>query len=196
MKTAMNLLPPALRRARMVRRRTIQWGAILCVVLVGAWGARWWKLREYHELNQQFEAVAREGRPAQVQLQEIGVMRQELGQLQKHEDVAQELQQQRQVLVVLGLVSQAAQQSEGRLRVTEFKVSDLQAAHAESQPGKEPVHGGTVTVIGVSLDSPTVAEFHDLLERSRLFADVKLIKSNSRKENNVSLYDYEVCCEL
>jgi Tfp pilus assembly protein PilN len=196
MKTAMNLLPPALRRARMVRRRTIQWGAILCVVLVGAWGARWWKLREYHELNQQFEAVAREGRPAQVQLQEIGVMRQELGQLQKHEDVAQELQQQRQVLVVLGLVSQAAQQSEGRLRVTEFKVSDLQAAHAESQPGKEPVHGGTVTVIGVSLDSPTVAEFHDLLERSRLFADVKLIKSNARKENNVSLYDYEVCCEL
>jgi Tfp pilus assembly protein PilN len=196
MKTAVNLLPPALRRTRMVRRRVIQWVAILCVVLVGAWGARWWKLREYQALNQQLEAVAREGRPAQVQLQEIGVMRQQLGQLQKHEDVAQELQQQRQVLVVLGLVSQAAQQSEGRLRVTEFKVSDFQAAHVEGQPGKEPAHGGTVTVIGVSLDSPTVAEFHDLLERSRLFADVKLIKSNARKENNISLYDYEVCCEL
>lgn len=196
MKTAMNLLPPVLRRGRMLRRRTVQWGAILCVVLVGAWAARWWKLREYHALNQQLEAVAREGRPAQVKLQEIAVMRKELGQLQQHEDVAQELQQQRQVLAVLGVVGQAAQQSGGRLRVTDFKVADLQAAHIANQPGKESTHSGTVTLSGVSLDSPTVAEFHDSLERSGLFAEVKLIKSNARKENDSSVYDYEVCCEL
>jgi Fimbrial assembly protein (PilN) len=72
----------------------------------------------------------------------------------------------------------------------------LQAGRTKNEPGKEPAHGGTVTLIGVSLDSPTVAEFHDTLERSGLFAEVKLIKSNSRKENDTSLYDYEVCCEL
>ena len=198
MKTAMNLLPPALRRERMLRRRAIQWGAVLCAVLVGTWCARWWKLREYHALNQQMEAVAREGRPAQVKLQEITVMRQQLRQLQQHEDVAKELQQQRHVLAVLGLISQAAQQSGGRLRVTEFKVADFQAPRAENQPTKEATQneGGKVTLIGVSLDSPTVAEFHDTLERSGLFAEVKLIKSNARKENNTSLYDYEVNCEL
>src|SRR5712672_2626037 len=110
MKTAMNLLPPAMRRARMLRRRAIQWGVMMCVVLIGAWGARCWKLRECQVLNQQLEAVAREGRPAQVKLQEITTMRQQLRQLQQHEDVAQELQQQRRVLAVLGVVSQAAKQ--------------------------------------------------------------------------------------
>jgi hypothetical protein len=123
-------------------------------------------------------------------------MRQQLSKLQQHEDVAQELQQQRQVLAVLGVVSQAAQQSGGRLRVTDFKVSDLQSPHIETPKGAEPGHVGTVTLIGVSLDSPTVAEFHDVLERSGLFAEVKLIKSSVRKENELSLYDYEVCCEL
>jgi Tfp pilus assembly protein PilN len=196
MKIAMNLLPPVMRRGRMLRRRAIQWGAILCVVLVGAVAARSWKVREYHELNQQMEAVARDGRPAQVKLQEITVMRQQLRQLQQHEDVAKELQQQRHVLAVLGVISQAAQQSGGRLRVTDFKVVDFQAPRVESQPGKESTHGGTVTLVGVSLDSPTVAEFHDTLERSGLFAEVKLIKSNARKENNASLFDYEVSCEL
>jgi hypothetical protein len=196
MKTAINMLPPAYRRGCLLRRRAIQWGAVICVVLVGAWGARWWKLREYYELNQQLEAVAREGRPAQVKLQEITEMRLQLRQLQQHEDVAKELQQQRQVLAVLGVVSQAAQQSGGRLRVTDFKVADLQSLRVENPHGTELAHCGTVTLIGVSLDSPTVAEFHDTLERSGLFANVKLIKSNVRKDNELSLYDYEVCCEL
>jgi Tfp pilus assembly protein PilN len=196
MKTAINLLPPTYRRSRMLRRRSIQWGTIICLVVAGAWAARWWKLREFYELSQQLEAVAREVRPAQVKLQEITDMRQQLRQLQQHEDVAKELQQQRHVLAVLGAVSQAAQQSGGRLRVTDFKVADLQAPHVESSPGAEPGHGGTVTLVGVSLDSPTVAEFHDALERSGLFADVKLIKSSVRKDNELSLYDYEVCCEL
>jgi hypothetical protein len=48
----------------------------------------------------------------------------------------------------------------------------------------------------VSLDSPTVAEFHDTLLQSGLFGDVKLIKSNEREESGLALYDYEVCCEL
>jgi Tfp pilus assembly protein PilN len=196
MKTAINLLPPTYRRSRMLRRRSIQWGTVICLVLAGAWASRWWKLREFYELSQQLEAVAREVRPAQVKLQEITGMRQQLRQLQQHEDVAQELQQQRHVLAMLSVVSQAAQQSGGRLRVTDFKVSDLQAPHVESSQSAAQGHGGTVTLIGVSLDSPTVAEFHDILERSGLFADVKLIKSSVRKDNELSLYDYEVCCEL
>jgi Tfp pilus assembly protein PilN len=204
MKSALNLLPPTARRERMLRRRALQWAVILCVVLTGAWFARWWRCREFETLNQRMEAVAREGRPAQVKLKEINVMRQQLHQLQQHEDVAQELQQQRQVLAVLGAVSTAAQQSGGRLRVTDFKISDFQAVRTDGAATKDAsgaitkdiAHGGTVTVIGVSLDSPAVAEFHDILEKSGLFVEVKLIKSNARKENQSLLYDYEVSCEL
>jgi Tfp pilus assembly protein PilN len=204
MKSALNLLPPTARRARMLRRRALQWAVVLCVVLTGAWAARWWKCREFESLNQRMEAVEREGRPAQVKLKEINAMREQLHQLQQHEDVAQELQQQRQVLAVLVAVSTAAQQSGGRLRVTDFEISDFQAVRtdtgstkgASGPTAKDTTHGGSVTVVGVSLDSPAVAEFHDILEKSGLFVDVKLIKSSARKENQSLLYDYEVCCEL
>ena len=53
-----------------------------------------------------------------------------------------------------------------------------------------------MTLVGVALDSPTVAEFHDGLLRSGLFADVKLIKSNERNQVGHELYDYEVRCEF
>ena len=196
MKSAINLLPTTFRRQVLVRRRAIQWGAVLCVVLSAIWAARSYKLREYHALSQQLEAVAREGRPAQTMLQEITSMRDHIDNLQQHEAVAKELEQQRPVLTLLSLLSQAAGQRGGKLRVVEFRAVDLQSTHTEGARGAEESKNGTVTLVGVSLDSPTVAEFHDALMQSGLFQDVKLIKSNEREENGLALYDYEVCCEL
>jgi hypothetical protein len=123
-------------------------------------------------------------------------MRQRLRQLQQHEAVAKELEQRRHVLTVLGLVSQAARQSNGRLRVTQFEVLDFQTSHANSENRNNDSRFGAMTLVGVSLDSPTVAELHDALLRSGLFADVRLIKSNERNEGGLAMYDYEVRCEM
>jgi hypothetical protein len=196
MKSVINLLPAAYRRQRMLRCRAAQWTTVVCVVLLVVWAARWYRLREYYALSQQLEAVAREGRPAQAMLTEITHMRQQLRQLQQQETVAKELERQRQVLTMLGLISQAAQQSDGKLRVSQFEVLNLQMSAAEGQLRNNDSRLGALTLVGVSLDSPTVAELHDALVRSSLFADVKLIKSNEREGNGVALYDYEVRCEL
>ncbi len=128
-------------------------------------------------------------------LREITAMRGKIEKLQQHQSIAQELEQQRQVLTLLGAVSQAARRTEGRLRVVDCQVDDLQATEVAAGGGEGAAHPGTVTLLGVALDSPTVAEFHDSLMRSGLFADVKLIKSQER-EHNPELYDYEVRCEL
>lgn len=201
MKTAINLLPPRYRRERMLRRRGLQWSILLCGVLATVWGARWYKLREYESLSQSLEAVAREGRPAQMMLREIMEMRQQIERLQHHEVVARELDRQRQVLALLGLVGRAAGASDGRLRLMNLQAVDLQATHVaiehgNSRSGAEEAKPGAITLSGVSLDSPTVAEFHDALLKSGLFSDVKLIKSNERKESGLAMYDYEVRCEL
>jgi len=59
-----------------------------------------------------------------------------------------------------------------------------------------PATMGTVAV-EVGRPRPTVAEFHEGLMRSGLFADVKLlIKSNEHDQLGPELYDYEVRCEL
>ena len=195
MKTAINLLPPVYRRQRLVRRRAIQWSVVLLASLSAIGVAAGYKGREFRTLERQFAAAARAGRPAQNMLREITAMRGKIEKLQQHQSIAQELEQQRQVLTLLGAVSQAARRSKGRLRVVDCQVDDLQATEVAAGVGEGAAHPGTVTLLGVALDSPAVAEFHDSLMRSGLFADVKLIKSQER-EHHPELYDYEVRCEL
>jgi Tfp pilus assembly protein PilN len=196
MKTAINLLPISLRRQTLVRRRSVQWCTVLCVVMLSIWGARWFKMRELRVLNQQLEAVSREGRPAQAMLQEVTEMRRQIQMLQHHESVARELERQRHVISLLGLVSRAAAQSAGKLRVTKLQAVDMQSSYADSASKAGQTLSGTVTLTGLSLDSPAVAEFHDALLKSGLFVDVRLIKSNEQTLSGVRLYDYEVSCEL
>jgi Tfp pilus assembly protein PilN len=196
MKTALNLLPMRYRRERLMRRRAIQWSIVLVAALATIGAARWYRTHEYRSLERQLAAVSREGSPAQTMLREITKMRDEIAQLQQHQTIATELEQQRQVLALLAVVSRSAHETQGRLRVTDCRVIDLQATEVAANQSNNASHEGTVTLVGVSLDSPTVAEFHDGLVRSGLFADVKLIKSNERAEVGTELYDYEVRCEL
>lgn len=196
MKSALNLLPFAYRRQWLVRRRVLQWSAILVATLASIAVARWYREHELHALTRQLEAIFREGRPSQTMLREITRMRAQIDRLQHHQTIAQELEQQRQVLALLGIISQAAQRTEGRLRVLDCRVVDLQATEVEENQAEGAMSPGTVTLTGVALDSPTVAEFHDVLLRSGLFADVKFIKSNERADIGPAMFDYEVRCEL
>lgn len=195
-KTAINLLPPVYRRQRLVRRRVIQWSVVLVAALSAIGAARWFKVHERRALERQLAAVTREARPAQTMLRDITRMRTQIEKLQHHQTIAQELEQQRQVLAMLAAVSSAAQRTAGRLRVVDCRVVDLQATEVAENRNDGAVHPGTVTLVGVALDSPTVAEFHDGLLRSGLFADVQFVKSNERNEAGTALYDYEIRCEL
>jgi hypothetical protein len=199
MKATINLLPTAYRKQRMLRLRMVQWTTAVCLVLGAIWTARWYELREYYTLSQQLEAVAREGRPAQTMLTQITQMRQQLRQLAQQETVAQELQQQRHALALLGMVSEAAQRTNGKLRITKFEALGLQSSRADN-PSKlnEPRFGAEslVTMLGVSLESSTVAELHDVAADSGLFHNVKLVKSNEREVNGLAVYDFEVQCDL
>jgi Fimbrial assembly protein (PilN) len=196
MKNAINLLPANYRRQRLARRRAIQWSLILLATLSTIFLMRWSKIRDYDALHRELEASKREGRPTQAMLQEIVAMRGRIDQLRKHRTIAHQLEQQRQVLALLGAVSKAAQQTGGKLRLTDCRVVDLQATADADTDSADEQHRGTVTLVGTALDSPAVAEFHDGLLRSGLFADVKLIKSNELGDARAALYEYEVRCEL
>ena len=196
MRNVINLLPMNYRRQRLARRRGFQWGLVLLATLSVVFLMRWYKTSEYEALHQELEASSRESRPTQVMLQEIVAMRGRIDQLRKQRTIAEELEQQRQVLVLLGAVSKAAQRTGGKLRLTDCHVVDLQAAADAESRGADPSHAGTVTLVGTALDSPAVAEFHDGLLRSGLFTDVKLVKSNELSDVGTPLYEYEVRCEL
>jgi hypothetical protein len=82
------------------------------------------------------------------------------------------------------------------LRVLELECEELQSTSVNDGDRADKGVPGSVKLVGVALDSPAVAEFHDNLVRSGMFADVKLIKSNERKTGSLALCDYEVSCEL
>lgn len=196
MKTSINLLPIEARKQLMLRRRLTQWAAVVCAMAVVIWVARWHKLGEYYALGQQQEVLEREHRPLQAMVKEISRMRRQLEDLDQQEQVAKELDRQRQVLALLGVVSQIAEQSKGKMKLSNFQIVDLQSASSRDGQHATGSHGGDFTLSGVSLDSPAVAELLDKLQHSGLFRTVELVSLKERHEGNVSLQDFQVVCNL
>ena len=103
-------------------------------------------------------------------------------ELQQHQTIARSWSNSARCSRCWAWSARPRRQTEGRLRVIDCRVVDLQATEVAESRSEGASHAGTVTLVGVALDSPTVAEFHDGLMRSGLFADVKLIKSNERTQ--------------
>jgi Tfp pilus assembly protein PilO len=193
MKTMINLLPTSFRRQQMARKRAVQWVSIISVVLVGGWAWHWYEMREYRELRKQLETLTREHAPTQTMLKELVAMRQQLVDMQAQESVAKELDCQRNALTLLGVISDTARKSNGRLRVTRFDLTNFQDTHAGTAATSKPP---ALVLSGTSLDNLAVSELIAGLKESKVFSRVNLAMLKEREDKNASLRDYEVRCEF
>ena len=165
MRTAINLLPPSFRRQQIIRKRVVQWTSIISAVLVTGWGWHWYEMREGRQLTQQLETLSREHAPTQAMLKQLVEMRQQLVELQQQESVAKELDCQRNALTVLGVISDAARKTNGRLRVTKFELKNFQDAQAAADNGCTTARRVNVERTSRS-DNPAVPELLDGLQKS------------------------------
>jgi hypothetical protein len=199
MRTAVNLLPRSFRIQQIFRRRVIQWASIISAVLVTAWGWHWHEMREERQLARQLDTLRREHAPTQRMLKQLVEMRQQLVDLQNQETVAKELDCQRNALTLLAVISDSAQKTKGRLRVTKLELTNFQGAQstgavpAGTTPGAKPPG---MLLSGVSLDNPAVAELIDGLDNSGVFSRVELTTLKEREDKDASLRDYEARCEF
>jgi hypothetical protein len=191
-----NMLPPSLRRQQLARRRGIQWGSIVCLVLLSGWTWHWYERRETLVLSQQLESLEREQAPTQTMLKQLFVMRQQLDELQQQEAVATELEHHRNALTLLHVISNTAEATNGRLRVTRMELADFQNTNppAEAAPAGSATTSGLL-LAGVSLDNPAVVELLDGLQDSGIFRRVELLSSKEREDGSL-LRDYELRCEF
>jgi hypothetical protein len=194
MRTRINLLPIAYRRQQIVRRRVVQWTSVVCAVVALGWAWHWFEKREQLTLAQELESLEREHAPTKTMLRQLVDMRKQLDELQQHENVAMELEYQRNALALLGLISETAQASNGRVRVTNVEVTGFQNMQSSkpAQGNNQPTDG--VVVRGVSLDNPAVADMLGGLQDSGMFSRVEVVMKE-RAEGDVSLRDYELRCE-
>jgi len=194
MKSAVNLLPMTLRRQQIVRRRVVQWTSLICTVLVLGWAWHWWEMGEDRALVKQLEVLEREHAPTQRMLKQLIEMRRQLDELQHQETVASELERQRHALTLLGVISQASQKADGRLRVTKLELTDFQ--NTNRPEGIGAAGGAGLLLGGVSIDNPSVAELMDELQDSGIFSRVELLALKEREDKDAALRDYEVRCEF
>jgi hypothetical protein len=189
-----NLLPVAYRRQQIVRKRALQWSAAVVAVAAIGGGWHWLERQEEIRLAQQLDSLEREHAPTKTMLAQLIDMRHRLDESQQQEVVAMELERQRSVLALLGVISETAQASGGRVRVTGLEVKGFQNMH-ESTPveGQEQVLD-RVVVRGVSLDNPAVADMLGGLQDSGMFSRVEW-QMKERAEGDISLRDYELRCE-
>jgi hypothetical protein len=189
-----NLLPVAYRRQQIVRRRAIQWMSVVCAVVALGWCWHWIERREVLTLTQQLESLEREHAPTKSMLKQLEDMRHQLNELQQQESVARELEYQRNALALLGVISETAQASQGRVRVTSVEVTGFQNMRASKLAEGQKVAADGVVVRGVSLDNPAVADMLGGLQDSGMFSRVEVVMKE-RAEGDVSLRDYELRCE-
>ena len=138
MRTMINILPASYRHQQMVRNRALQWTSIIGAVLIGGWVWHWLEMREHIHLTQRLDVLSREHAPTQTMLKQIVDMRQQLKELQQQEIVAKELETQRNALTLLGVISNAAQQAKGPLRITKLELSDFQGVTSKPARRKGP----------------------------------------------------------
>jgi hypothetical protein len=194
MRTAINLLPMGFRRQQMVRLRAFQWASVVCAVVALGWGWHWLEQRTALELSQQLESLEREHAPTKTMLKQLVNMRHQLDELQQQENIAMELEYQRNVLALLAVISETAKSSQGRVRVTNFQVTGFQNMRApKPDNGKEQTPDGVI-VRGVSLDNSAVADLLAGLQDSGMFSHVEMAMKE-HAEGDVSLREYELRCE-
>ena len=195
MRTMINILPASYRHQQMVRNRAVQWTSIIGAVLIGGWVWHWLEMREHIHLTQRLDVLSREHAPTQTMLKQIVDMRQQLKELQQQEVVAKELETQRNALALLGVISNAAQQAKGPLRITKLDLSDFQGVTSNPSAAQGAVPSGLI-LAGTSLSNGPVYELINALKRAGIFHSVELENVKQRGGNGTPLWDYEVRCQF
>jgi hypothetical protein len=196
MKTSINLLPSSYQRQLLIRRRAVQWSAVMVSALVLSGMMRLSDVRHRAALSQQLDVLTREHEPTQQMLKQLVAMRAELKELEQLEHVARELEFQRPGLFLLGLLSQIGEQTGGRLRITKLELTGLQQSATARRSETAGAAGPGALITGLSLDNPSIARLQSGLAESGFFSRVELVKSTELEEDKGSLREYQLRCEL
>jgi hypothetical protein len=129
-------------------------------------------------------------------LRQLMTMRERLEELQQQELIARELEYHRNALTLLGVISETAQATNGRVRITKIDLVGFQNMRPPDPNVAPEAQVDGLVLHGVSLDNPAVAELLDGLQDSGMFSRVELLVSKERSEGQTSLRDYEVRCQF
>ena len=209
MKTFINLLPPDYRARELRRCRLMQWSGVWAVCLGAAVAGWWFKQAHCDRAQQALEAAEQSYRPLAKLSRELATMQAELDSLHSKGTILGQLRDERPLLTLIGVTSQSARQSGGRLVVHSLSFRRHEPPSATGgQPREtsrkgpeppaetEPGPWATVSLSGDALDNLAVARFVVGLRDTGLFRRVELISSVGDPSAKSNLRSFSLECDI
>jgi Tfp pilus assembly protein PilN len=199
MKTSLNVLPYTLRRRQLVRVRLLQWCLIWGTVTAAAGGVLYMaKYVPYQARLAELQARERKYAPLNKLKTELDAMRAELDDLQKREALAMSLADDVPDLTLLGVISRAARQSDGKVYIERLSLGreTTPQSTAPDEPGASAgrKRGGVLKLNGAGLDNLSVARFVAALRDCEVFDKVELKSTGIQTAAGAGARSYLVEC--
>ena len=199
MKTNLNILPYTLRLRQLVRARFIQWFLIWGAAAVAAGGVLYsTKYAPYHARLEELQARERKYAPVNKLKTELDAMRAEMVDLQQREALAMSLAGDIPDLTLLGVVSRAARQSDGKVYIERLSLGreTTRQAKAPDEPADSAgmIRGGVLRLQGSGVDNLSVARFVAALRDSEVFDKVELKSTGIQAATGTGARSYLVEC--
>ncbi len=197
MKISLNILPYALRRRQMVRRRLYQWCFVWAAAATAAGNIVYWATYvPYQACLADMQTHERKYAPVKKLQTELDAMRAQMDDLQKRETLALSLADDVPDLTFLGIISRAARRSNGSVYVEQMSLDrntptttpDKNADSAGQKPS------GVLTLRGAGADNLSVARFVAALRDSEVFDTVELKSTGIHAAGRMEARSYLVEC--
>ena len=183
----LNLMPPRIRQAGIVRARAKQWTLAWSITAILAGGAWWLKAGQRDQIAAGVNQLELAYMPIDKLWHETLRLRMSSRELEQRESVFNELQTLRPPLALIGLVSRSAKLCDGRIRVQSL-VMRVEEQALEQTPADKPALDmqppaaitrptASVTLKGIGYDDLAIARFVMALEETQAFDRVELKSS-------------------
>lgn len=198
MTTCVNLLPPAVGKRSLVRRRFRQWLPVWIVVVMICGLGCLWQYSQLLDAQQTHEQLVSKENPSRQRMLAVGRIRQRLGELQQRESLLNTLHSTGRPLQLLGIIGQGAQLADGALRIEDFQLKAAKSgpsprANAESQSPMSSVEQMVLQLEGTALSDLTVSSFVAALEESAVFDSV-VLESSAASSAEQSGRQFKLIC--
>ena len=185
MKTHLNLMPMHYRRGQLIRRRLKQWSVLWLLtagftVLLG-----WTQWTQYQTGASRLASLRVRYEPIEAIKGEVADLQERIDALQRRESLALSLADERSMLGLVGLLSQAKQACDGRISIGRLNLV---------RSGNRQTATSVLTLTGVAPDDIIVSRFANALRAANAFAAVDLKSTANATVGNKKARSYTMEC--
>ena len=185
MKTYLNLMPMRYRRGQLIRRRLKQWSVLWllaagCTVLLG-----WTQWSQYQAGAAELESLRIRYEPLEAMKGDVAVLQEKIDALQRRESLALSLADERSMLGLVGLLSQARKACDGRISIGRLGLN---------RSGNSQSATSVLTLTGVAVDDIAVARFARALHEADAFTSVDLKSTGIATVGETEARTYTIEC--